>query len=197
MRPITSLSRLVSLATVALAAASFGSSALAATVWNEEEQGDFTDDRLAPTAVAMALGSNVVIGTTGSGDRDYFTFVVPQGAILRAVVVQPNTSVSGSVSFFAIARGNQVLTTPTGEGLEALLGFGHYGTDSIGADLLDAIVPAGQRPLTSGAYSIWVQETGGPVSYGFDFQITAVPEPGSALLWAAGLGAFALRPRRR
>lgn len=174
--------------------------AQAAQAWNEEIAGDLSDDRLAPTPLGFVPGANTVSGTIGGGgattDRDYFRFVVPDGAVLTAVIVNPGTSVSGGASFFAIEAGAQITTTPQGQNVQDLLGFGHYGNEAVGSDLLPAVLLNPSAPLAAGTYSVWVQETGGTVPYSFDFQITAVPEPSGVALLGGGLAALALWRRR-
>lgn len=67
----------------------------------------------------------------------------------------------------------------------------HYGNDMIGTDLLPTLVFSSESVLPGGDYSLWVQETGGPVSYGFDFvisSVTPIPEPDIYALLLAGLG---------
>ncbi len=163
----------------------------AATAWDESQSGDFSGDGLAPTAVVMSLGSNVILGSTGDSgmgvDRDYFRFTVPDGAALTGLVVLPNTTVSGGSSFIGLQVGPQLTVSPTGAGASALLGFMHYGGDSVGQNLLPSLASGLGGTLPSGTYSVWIQEIGGPASYGFDFTITAVPEPGIGVLMAAGL----------
>jgi hypothetical protein len=52
--------------------------------------------------------------------------------------------------------------------------------------------------LPAGTYSVWIQETGtGVANYNFDFQVSQVPEPGTALFMAAGLAALGWRARKR
>ena len=172
--------------------------ASAGTVWDEAIQGDLSNNGLAPTAIPVAGGSNVVLGVTGNPgtgvDRDYFTFTVPAGTALTAINLLPNTSVSGAVSFIAIQPGPQLTVTPTGGGVEKLIALGHYGNDQVGTNLLPSIGLAGYTAsLSPGVYSIWVQDTGGTASYGFEFVLTptaAVETPsttdGPTPIWAVG-----------
>jgi hypothetical protein len=77
-----------------------------------------------------------------------------------------------------------------------LIGFAHYSNDQIGTDMLPSIIFGFTGALSSGTYSLWVQDTGGPASYGFDFGVTAVPLPGAGLFLLSGLfGLTALRRR--
>jgi hypothetical protein len=91
-------------------------------------------------------------------------------------LLEEDTNVSGGVSFIAIQPGPDLTVTHSGVGAELLIAEGHYGNDLRGTDLLPAIA-LGPVPLPSGRYAIWVQDTGGPATYGFDFVITQVPEP--------------------
>ncbi len=186
------------LATLLAAAAT----AQAATAWDEAVQGDFANNGLAPTAVAVSAGHNLVLGTTGNAgsgvDRDYFRFTIPVGSELSALWLQPGTSVSGGSSFLGIQAGPQLTVTPTGGGIEAFYGFGHYDNSQIGSDILVTLVGPAKAPIPAGTYSFWVQDTGGPASYALDFVITsAVPEPASALSLALGLLALGGRACRR
>jgi hypothetical protein len=186
---------------LALAIASFGIAvdARASTVWNEAVNGDLSNDGLAPTLLIFALGDNAVLGSTGQagqpgGDRDYFTFTVAPGTVLTSISLLANTFVSGSASFLAIQAGPQLTVTPTGGGAQNLLGFVHYDTSQIGSNLLPIMGIPGALP--SGAYSVWVQELGGTVDYGLNFNVAAVPLPGAAVLLVSGLlGLTTLRRR--
>jgi hypothetical protein len=171
----------------------------AATVWDEVSNGDLSDSGLSPTSLAAAIGANLVkgsVGNSGAGiDRDYFSFVVPAGATLGSIRLLESTSVSGGASFIAIQAGAQLTVTPSGVGVEQLLGFTHYGNAQIGTDILPAMAVTFTGALPAGTYSVWVQETGGPATYGLDFMISplsggnlsAVPEPQSHALLLAGL----------
>jgi len=174
--------------------------AQAGVAWDEAVSGDLSDDRLLPTPLTFASGANTVLGSFGGGgpttDRDYFSFVVPAGSRLEAVMVNPGTGISGGSSFFAMQTGSQITATPAGANVGDLLAFGHYANDAIGTNLLAALLPGGATSLSAGTYAVWVQETGGTVPFSFDFVITPVPEPAPALLLGIGLGALAWRHLR-
>lgn len=79
--------------------------AQAASIWDESANDDLSGDGLLPTQLAMTIGPNNVIGITGDGgggDRDYFSFTVPNGAALTATSLLSNAFVSGSSSFIGI-----------------------------------------------------------------------------------------------
>lgn len=179
-----------------------GGIAQAATIWNESTDGDLSNDRLAPSQLGFASGSNVVQGTVGDDgtgiDRDYFSITVPTGTALTGLTFTPYTSVSGGSSFIALEAGPQMTVTPTGVGIADLLGFAHYGTDAIGFDQLPVLAPGLGGVLPSGIYTLWVQETGGPATFGIDFTVTPVPLPGAAVLLVSGLfGLAGVRRRDR
>ncbi len=168
----------------------------AGVVWNEASSADLSNDGLSPTSLLIGTGSNIVLGITGNTgqgiDRDYFSITVPSGSELTSIMLLPNTFVSGGSSFIGIQNGPQLTVSPEGVGAENLLGFAHYSNDQIGTDLLPIIhiVPATigfSSALSSGTYSVWVQETGGPAAYGLDFVVTPVPLPGAAILLMSGL----------
>ena len=177
---------------LAIAAACIGTvTSHAATMWDEAGNGDLSNDGLSPTPLVITMGYNRVLGTTGNGgqgiDRDHFTFTVPTGAKIASITLLDNTFVSGSVSFVGISAHPTVTA-------ENLMGSMHYGTDLIGTDILPAMGITGGLP--SGTYSVWVQETGGLVTYGFDFAMAAsatVPTlPGWGVILLGMLLAFVM-----
>lgn len=162
----------------------FGTNAArAATAWNEAVSGDLADVGTGPTAVNLALGANLIIGTTGrlSGvvDRDYFTFTLADGWQRDTLSVVSVTALGASaLSFIAVQAGPQVTVNPTGNSATGLLGWVHYGENDVGTDIL--------------------QRMGfGPGATSFS-GVSAVPEPSSALMRLAGVAALrGLRHRLR
>jgi hypothetical protein len=162
--------------------------ALAVTAWNESVNGDLSSDGLSPTVLSVVLGTNTVSGKMGDEglglDRDYFSFTVPNGAVLSKLVINPGTQVAGGVSFFAVQTGPQLTVDPTGGSPAGLLGYSHYGATDVGTNFLPKIIFTAGGTLPSGQYSFWVQDnSGGIATYNFDFVITAVPEPAAAWLF--------------
>lgn len=179
-----------------------GGLARGSVIFNESISGDLANSGLSPTVLTVALGSNQVFGTTGKNantliiDRDYFTFAVPQGMVLSAITVLPGTQTLGPLgdSFIGMEAGPQVTVLTSATSAAGLLGWDHYDTGDIGNNILPDMGSAGlgatgfTSPLRAGTYSFWVQEASvGTVSYGFDFTVTAVPEPSSWPILLAGL----------
>jgi hypothetical protein len=185
-----------------VAAVALAPAAHAAVVWSEAVNGDLSADRLNPTFIAVANGSNQIVGATGDigagTDLDYFRITVPTGSVLSSIVVMPITA-PDSVAFIGIEAGNQITTTNSPA---PLLGWLHYGAFHANSDILPLIGQGGGSigftpPLPAGNYAFWIQDFDAGLSpYGFDLRVSAVPEPASALLLLAG-GALVAGARRR
>ena len=187
------------------AAVALAPAAHAAVAWNEGVSGDLSGQRTSPTFVAVATGSNQVIGNTGDigagTDLDYFRITVPTGSVLSSIVVMPITA-PDSVAFIGIEAGTQITTTNSAG---PLLGWLHYGAFDANTDILPRIGHGGGSigftpPLPAGNYAFWIQDFDAGLSpYGFDLTISAapVPEPASALLLLAGGALVAGATRRR
>ena len=200
--------RLLSVSAILLALGC-GLSVSAGTVYDESVSGDLSNNGMAPTAIAVGLGSNQIFGTTGRAadvDRDYLTFSVPVGMRLSAIIVLPGTQVGGNLSFIGLESGNKITLPTNAFDATGLLGWWHYSVADINTDILeDMAVPSfGSSgftpPLGARDYALWIQDfNAGPLSYGFDLQIVATPEAGSfgmMLVPLAGL-TMALGRRRR
>ena len=195
------MSRRSVLSLVLLTAVS-SSGSFGATLYDESTSGDLSNNGLSPTFLAFNLGSNVVRGTMGLGtivDRDYFSFVVPQGAALTSLVEFANTTVGNAVSFIGIEQGNAVTVPTNAQTATGLLGWTHYGAATTDTDLLPAMSISNlgssgfNGSLGPGTYSVWIQDGNvGTFAYGFNFQLNTVPEPGTVgmMLGAVALVAF-------
>jgi hypothetical protein len=186
----------------------YGTAAYGDTVYNESVSGDLSNNGLAPTLLTVSQGSNDVYGTTGKSaagviDRDYFTFIVPEGMELAAITVLPGTTTLGpdGESFIGIESGPQVTISTAATTAAGLLGWDHYSTGDINVNILPLMgMGAGATgftgPLPAGQYSFWVQEASvGSVNYGFDFTVS--PEPASWTMMLTGLAALVGKTARR
>lgn len=198
------------LTAAALALAAAAAPAGATLIWNEAVNGDFSNDRLMPTAVPLVAGVNEIWGSTGRAvpqgpvDLDYFTITIPAGSVLASLTVLEGTLPIGEVGFIALVAGNVFTVPPDTQGAEGLLGWFTYSETSIGQDILPQMAfpnfgsTGFDVPLQAGTYSFWVQETGvGSAPYRFALDISPIPEPATALTMLAGLGLLAAARRRR
>jgi hypothetical protein len=197
----TTLRRFVGLA----AAAALAPMVQAAVVWDESLAGDLSNLGSAPTSVAIANGSNQILGTTGAPDfnldADYFSVIVPAGHALTSLTLLPGTMpVDDIVAFLGIQAGDKVTAVfdPA-----PLLGWIHYSSSNVGTNLLPVMGTAPGAigfigPLGPGQYSFWVQDYDFGVSvYGIELTVAAaVPEPQSVTMLTAGLIAVGLMLRR-
>lgn len=196
------MSRLRSFAWVSWLAV-FAQSAAAATIWSESVNGDLSGNRLVPTNLGvLAVGTNTILGSTISGDLDYFTFTVPAGASFT----QMNLAAYGASNpaFIAIQAGAVFTEAPATVNPANLLGYMHPGPSHVGTDVLDnmagsnLLFPAAQGfsvPLGPGSYAFWVQQTN-PTPSSYTWDVVVVPEPTTVALLGFGLGALALARRR-
>jgi hypothetical protein len=180
--------------------AALGAGAFGGTVYDESVSGDLSNSGLSPTSLGtLNDGANDILGSTGRGtngvDTDYFVVTVPTGSVLSSITVLPGTQGGGTgLSFIGVEAGSQVTVPTTATTAAGLLGWAHYSPADINTDILprmgistmgsDGFTP----PLKPGQYASWIQElsadppgTAG-FSYGFDLDVSAVPEPGSFVL---------------
>lgn len=174
------------------------SSGAQAFVHDESLQGDLSDNRLAPTWLSASAGSNTLQMSSTAGDRDYVGFTVPAGWQLGSIV-QLSYDSADSLAFIALQAGTTLTEPPTGTNAANLLGWTLFGPLSVGTEIIDNLAASGSAsppamgfsaPLGAGPYTFWIQQTGAVATYGFDFVLTPVPEPGTPVL--ALLGGLAL-----
>lgn len=190
-----------------VAALALAQAGRAATIHDESLNGDLSGNRLAPTALALALGTNSILGATTSGDLEYFSVTVPASATFSSLLLAQFTS-ADDVAFLAVQSG-ATFTETTSPDVANLLGWTHFGSGGLagsaltGTDILDELGAGSGAigftpPLPSGTYTFWLQQTQAQqVSYRLD--LVVVPEPTTALLLLMGLGALTPtgRPRLR
>ena len=183
------------LALISMAAALAGPAA-AATLWDETANGDLSNVRTAPTNLALSVGSNVISGTTVSGDVDFFTVTVPASAFFSALTLITFVS-ADDLAFLAIQSG-PIITSTTSPA--AMLGYVHMSAALVGTDILDDMALGSGAlgftpPLPPGTYAMWTQQLQTQlVTYSFD--LVVVPEPTQATLLTAGLLVLAFARRR-
>ena len=149
--------------------------------YDEVVDGDLSGDRLAPTVLALAPGSNVVTATQQGDafgrDVDYLTIVVAPGSRLaRLDCLNFIENVPSNLGFIGVQQG-PVFTTPF-DNTEAFDLFGGivYGSFSVGLDILPQVGTLGGAtgfvpPLPAGSYTWWFNQTGDPSTVTLDFVV--------------------------
>lgn len=177
-------------------------------VWNEAVDGDLSNDPLAPTAVDLVSGSNLLEGTvsaTGGEIRDYLTFTIEPGEQLLGIDLlrydDGTTGGPGDIGFIALHPGT-TSAIPSGATIGGFLGGVLLDPADVGSDLLLQLAgaPLGgtgfSTPLGAGDYTLHLQQTGTEISV-YTLDLLLVPEPSTALLFGLGLAGLTRRGRRR
>ena len=182
--------------------------------------GDASGDPNAPTPLGtLSLGSSEVSGsvvnTTAASTRDIFSFSVASGFQLDGItLVEITQSPVGNIlgnapdpGFFFLDIGTTT-EIPGSSGSSLLSGALIGETGSAGGastDIGDNILfepniaggPDITSPLAAGDYIFGIQQTGPEeLTYTVSFEVSAIPEPSSALLLGLGSFAFFLRRKR-
>lgn len=173
-----------------------------ASVYNEPTAGDFSDNRLTPTPLALELGENTLFGIISgirlddTFDRDYFTITIPAGQRLESMFLDSYNSVD-QAAFIGLVSGPNFPLAQEDTGPDDLLGWALFGGSRVGQDLLEVMGGNGQGftgGLGAGTYSFWVQQIGPSTEYTLTFNV--IPAPGAAGLLAS-MGLLAASRRRR
>ena len=182
-----------------------------AAVLDEEQSGDFADDRLNPTRFSLSAGANLIHGhygraQTGGVDLDYLRVDLPAAHALTGLLVLPGTTHGGGRAFIGVQAGTQFTVAPAHAEPSDLPGYMHFSASTsplqILADLGDSdgeafgaqgFVP----PLRGPSYTFWIQEqqASAVFDYHFEFQVSPIPLPGGAWLLASALVPLANRRR--
>ncbi|MEM9103789.1 MAG: hypothetical protein AAGB12_15880 [Pseudomonadota bacterium] len=138
---------------------------------------------------SVQAGSNIVRGDMGLfegfADDDVFTFNVPQGLQVNAIILRfdPFGDTQGG-SFFAIEAGTSIGTTDetVTDNLSNVLVFSPQDI-VLTIDLLDLFINQGpiyggtglaNEPLMSGDYTVFLSEGAALVDYSFDIQVSEI-----------------------
>jgi hypothetical protein len=208
------------LSTAALATVCFTlsiNSASAVTLWNEDINGDLSDNGLAPTNVGtLQVGTNSLKATFNAGTTnpspDYFTFKIPKGLALKDIILNSWSPLDEDIAFFAVQQGSifDFVVPPNRDNAVGLLGWTHLRIAQVGTNILPEMaasnlppsesgfnlpapwVPGAtgfSLPLKSGEYSFWLRQGGDVnITVEMDFNTVPVPETGLAPVVALGLG---------
>lgn len=152
--------------------------AQAQEIWNENTDGDLSDDASNPSGVfTLAQGSNTFTAAQQGNPRDvdFFAFTVPEGMELIALNVDGYQG-ADDVAFIGIDNGATSDVDFTNPSPGDLLGGTSYGTASIGNNILPVMGNLGgatgfSGPLPEGTYTIWLNQTGGPSESTLDFVV--------------------------
>lgn len=175
-----------------------------AATYLESVDGDLSGVPAAPTNWPLSVGSNRLAGEAGTGvveDYDLVAFTIPSGHQLDSIIITA-FHVSARASFFGLQEGS-----PWNDGLgydllgDDLVGWTLINNSMTGVDLLprmqNAYLPAKfEIPLSSGVYTLEIQDVDVPFQYDLAFHVSAVPEPTTAALACAVIAA-AGKCRRR
>lgn len=176
---------------------------VSAQTFDEITSGDFSGDSNNPTALGqLLLGTNVISGTTGSGDRDIVNFAVGPGHEVTSILLTDFTESGGH--FFGIADGAVAPAAGTDFFFAGLVfdpgpaASVEFIGSAAGGNFGGMGVPS---VLNQGTYTMFFNETSIAVSpnYRVELEVSsaAVPEPGSAALLLSFAGMVMLRRRRK
>ena len=161
------------------------------TPYDEDVDGDLSDDQFAPTDIKTNLGDNLITAAQqGNPDptpdeQDFFTITIEEGQVLDAIVLD-GVTLGDDAAFIGFMAGDTfdadipLLETNTIlPSTEGLLGGYVYGSEDVGNDLLVNMNDAGlflgfSLPLPAGTYTFWMNQNGPASEATLNFQISEV-----------------------
>ena len=128
---------------------------------------EVSDNPLQPSILTPGLQTYLIHGVVARGDRDYVTWDIPKGQMVKSVKLVQYVS-EDAIAFYALQR-NKVFDA--GEDVSRMLVFGHMGPSDLGRNVL-ANAPKSQ--LGEGAMTLWFQQTG-PLSTQYAIEVVLAP----------------------
>lgn len=154
--------------TLTTAVFSLPTTAKAVSLWNEDINGDLSDDGLNPTDLgALELGTNSLKATFNAGtinpSPDYFTFEVPEGFVLEEIILRSFSSspTSEDIAFIGMQEGTVFdFEVPADRDSAAgLLGWSHLRSTQVNTNkVLFEMSVSNLNPTVSGVADIYNQE---------------------------------------
>ncbi len=205
---------------VFVALAGFAAVSLRASIYDESDLGDLSNDKSAPTPFTLTQGFNAIRGTVnGTSDlQDWIAITVPPGMEMSSYVNAAYNNANDLQGFTGFQFGSSFPGSAFSAGSYA--GFAHFGTgaqngsganapnggavtSTVGVDLFSPLympndLPGGTAagstgftpPLLPGTYTFLIQQQGTLTGYEFDMNVSPLPEP--ATFGMAVLGGLSL-----
>ena len=159
----------------------------ATVIYDETVSGDVVSTNDNPVGVdlgTLSIGVSTVIGTLpGEVDNDWYQFSIGAGTELTSIILAAFGGDGGNVGWAVggVVQGNN---------------RGPFDTGAVGTDLLNTAELNVVRPIGPGSYA-FKAGTGTNINrYILDFNVKAVPEPGTLGLLALGLLGLAFARRK-
>ncbi len=145
------------------------SSVTAQEFYNEDTDGDLSDDGTVPSGpFVLEMGTTNTLTASQAGnprDVDFFTITIQEGQELQQIIVNSYNG-TDNVAFIAIDSGATTDVDFSNPVASTLLGGATYGTASVGNDILPVMgnlsgAEGFTTPLGEGDYTFWLNQTGG------------------------------------
>ncbi len=170
-------------------------------IHSESLNGDLSDSHVAPTPLALPLGTSFVEFSVGEFDTDLFSLHIPMGLRLDAVILRSYTSTANNVSFLGFQENRLTLSSPPSSIFPDPINFSLFGQLALNDDLLPAMVlnnASLSASLPQGDYAFWINETRNTANVVLELQssLAPIPEPSIGLYLILGMSALLTRRSR-